>query len=350
MNAEDSTETFVALDVETANRFRGSICEIGLVKFSGSEEVGRFSTLIRPHDDYNEFEYTGIHGISFADVRDAPALDEAWPMIWEFIGSGPFMAHNASFDVGAFFDASGYLGLEIPRTDFYCSLVLSRRILGLPSNRLADLASHFGIAQKAAHRAEDDAFVAGRIICNLLEVTSSSSLAELASKYQIAPGVIGTDLNVGSKLITEFSDHVTSLPRYSPVSRKNTDAEVAETGKAVARDLLLTWVNDVPPEFLNAQGRFHGDEVFFADTCGLFTPWEGQQIVALEGGLSSAKRTKFTSLVVCAESQTLVYETAGIRVITPGEFLALANRQLTDLPTVPKPHRGNSNGAMWIRV
>ena len=40
--------SYVALDVETANDFRGSICSIGLVKFQDGTIVDTYYTLFNP--------------------------------------------------------------------------------------------------------------------------------------------------------------------------------------------------------------------------------------------------------------------------------------------------------------
>jgi DNA polymerase III epsilon subunit-like protein len=350
MSLPSGIESFVALDVETANTFRGSICEIGLVRFEGQQVVARYSRLIRPHSDYADFEFTNIHGISASDVLDAPSLVEVWDEIWGFIGEGPFLAHNASFDVGALFDASGHLNLKIPRTSFYCSLVLARRVLGLPGNKLSELAALFNIKQRSAHRAEDDALVAGTIATNLMLATSTNSIGELASKHGVAPGVLDSHTNIGSKVRSAFSDHETSLRRTSPPGLRGVHTASESDGNAIARDLLLVWVNEIPRGLLNPEGTFHGHEVYFHNTEGQFTAWQGQQLVALEGGLSSTKVTKFTSIVVCSPSEEGEFIESGLRVETPLSFLRLTNRLLEDLPSLPKPVRtGTSNGA-WFRV
>ena len=51
------TYSYVALDVETANSFRGSICSIGLVKFQNGKVVDSSYSLIHPEED---FDYRNI--------------------------------------------------------------------------------------------------------------------------------------------------------------------------------------------------------------------------------------------------------------------------------------------------
>lgn len=67
--------SYVALDVETANSFRGSICSIGLVKFEDGIIVDKFYTLINPEADFSD-RNVSIHGIKAEDVVDAPIFQK----------------------------------------------------------------------------------------------------------------------------------------------------------------------------------------------------------------------------------------------------------------------------------
>ncbi len=336
---------FVALDVETANRFRGSICEIGLVRFNERGVVSTYETLVKPWSEFGDFYFSFIHGIKESDVAASPRIDEIWADIWNFIGDTPVIAHNASFDLGALFDVSGFIGLPIPPTTYWCTLVASRKLMTLPSHKLVDLAEHFQIQQHSAHRAADDARVAGELALELMKVAEISTLEQLRSQYDIAPGYIDSDTNIGCKKITEFSDHTTSLKRYPPPP---TDAELRKLAEEqyaanlhlpVPRDLLLQWMNLLPAGLINLDGIFHGKEVYFHNTEARFSAWDGQQAVALEGGFSATKITKFTTLVVCSESEKHLFAQTGLETATPSEFLMKLPRGLPDLSEFRKPSR-----------
>ncbi|HGA1135296.1 hypothetical protein Q7V72_02125 [Streptococcus suis] len=47
--------SFVALDVETANSFRGSLCAIGLVKFENGKITDFFYSHINPEEEFQYF-------------------------------------------------------------------------------------------------------------------------------------------------------------------------------------------------------------------------------------------------------------------------------------------------------
>lgn len=68
----------VAIDFETANAKRSSVCAVGIALVEGKEIVQRSSWLVRPpeldFDPYNIY----IHGITEDDVRDKPEFNQLW--------------------------------------------------------------------------------------------------------------------------------------------------------------------------------------------------------------------------------------------------------------------------------
>ena len=67
---------FVAIDVETANSQRGSICSFGLAVVEDGKAVRTESLLTRPPGELDLFDTfnIGLHGITPAMVKDAPPL------------------------------------------------------------------------------------------------------------------------------------------------------------------------------------------------------------------------------------------------------------------------------------
>ena len=69
---------FAAIDFETANRHRASVCSVGAVVVRGGEVVDSFYSLIRPRPNYYSPFTTAIHGLSCADTDEAPEFEEVW--------------------------------------------------------------------------------------------------------------------------------------------------------------------------------------------------------------------------------------------------------------------------------
>ena len=78
-------ESFFALDVETANPWYGSICQIGLVSSVGGTIVEDWNFLINPECYFDHFNVQ-IHNITEEMVLGAPTINQVWPEIMAMIG------------------------------------------------------------------------------------------------------------------------------------------------------------------------------------------------------------------------------------------------------------------------
>ena len=69
---------FIAIDFETANSSRASICEAGIcVVRDGSVQETR-SWLVRPQGNVYNYWNTKIHGIRPEDTDNSPGFPEVW--------------------------------------------------------------------------------------------------------------------------------------------------------------------------------------------------------------------------------------------------------------------------------
>ena len=65
-------EPFAAIDFETANGKRSSICSVGIVLVERGQIVDSIYQLIRPYPDYYTHWTTEVHGLTKRDTADAP--------------------------------------------------------------------------------------------------------------------------------------------------------------------------------------------------------------------------------------------------------------------------------------
>ena len=89
---------FVAIDFETANNERSSVCSVGIVIVRGGEIVDKFYSLINPAPDYYNYWCTQVHGLTRKDTEDAPTFIDVWAQIGPMIEGLPLVAHNRPFD------------------------------------------------------------------------------------------------------------------------------------------------------------------------------------------------------------------------------------------------------------
>lgn len=156
---------FVSLDVETANSFMGSICQIGAVKFRGGQPTEVFTTLVDPKDWFDDFN-TSIHGIDESMVSGSPVFAQAFPELFDFI-DGHAVVHHTHFDRTSIRQACAACGFGDPPLRWLDTAKVTRRTWPEFAQRgygLAPLAEQLGIAFRH-HDAAEDARAAGLILC-----------------------------------------------------------------------------------------------------------------------------------------------------------------------------------------
>jgi DNA polymerase-3 subunit epsilon len=151
--------SFTAIDFETANPQRASVCSVGVVKVRDGVVVDTMSTLVQPPPGHETFTpmNVGVHGIRPGDVVGAPTWDEVYPAVAELAGTDVLVAHNASFDRSVLARANQALGIAVPPSTWLCTRDTARSVLDLPSYRLPDVSRALRLAPHAHHDAAADA-------------------------------------------------------------------------------------------------------------------------------------------------------------------------------------------------
>lgn len=147
---------FVALDVETANPFMGSICQIGAVKFKDGAEIDSFAQLIDP-DDYFDPENIDIHGITPQSVAGMPKFSDVLPRLSEFVGNS-VVIHHTHFDRVSIHQACDLTGAAPAPFRWLDSAKMARRCWPDVAQRgfgLARLAERLGISFRHHDALED---------------------------------------------------------------------------------------------------------------------------------------------------------------------------------------------------
>ena len=91
-------QDFAAIDFETANNERSSVCSVGVVIVRGGEIVDKFYSLIKPEPEYYNYWCSQVHGLCAEDTDNAPVFPEVWKQIEPLIEGLPLVAHNKAFD------------------------------------------------------------------------------------------------------------------------------------------------------------------------------------------------------------------------------------------------------------
>ena len=153
------TPDYVVFDLETTGTSpsKDSIIEISAVKVKGRKVVDTFSTLVNPGRPIPYYA-TEVNGITDEMVKDEPSLEEAFPMFLDFIGDEVLVGHNIHcFDMKYIYRAAEELYGETVTNDYIDTLPMARnRLPQLAHHRLVDVAVHYNISTKGAHRALND--------------------------------------------------------------------------------------------------------------------------------------------------------------------------------------------------
>ena len=91
--------SFVAVDVETANSDRGSICQIGIVAVEQGQIVDEWQTLVDPGTPFSD-RNVSIHGLTAWDVESAPAFSGIYDCLMSKM-KGEIVACHTMFDRSA---------------------------------------------------------------------------------------------------------------------------------------------------------------------------------------------------------------------------------------------------------
>lgn len=160
---------FAAIDFETANPYRSSVCSVGVVVVREGVVVERFYRLIRPEPNYYMSWNTRVHGITAADTDGAPRFPEVWQEVAPLVEGLPLVAHNSPFDEGCLKAVFRRYELEYPDYRFYCTCRAARRTMPqLPNHRLETVAEACGFDLRQHHHALADAEACAEIALQIL--------------------------------------------------------------------------------------------------------------------------------------------------------------------------------------
>lgn len=163
-------DNFAAIDFETANQNKSSVCSVGVVVVKDGVITEKYYSLINPTPDYYCYWNTKVHGLSDKDTQNARCFRDVWREIEPIIEGLPLVAHNSPFDEGCLKEVFRVYQMDYPDYKFFCTCRASRRKLGrlLPNHQLHTVASYCGYELTQHHNALSDAEAAAAIALKLL--------------------------------------------------------------------------------------------------------------------------------------------------------------------------------------
>ena len=149
---------FAAIDFETANYNRSSVCSVGIVIVRNGEIVDSFYSLIQPEPNYYNYRCSQVHGLCQEDTEDAPVFPKVWTQAEPLIADLPLVAHNKPFDESCLKAVFRVYQMDYPDYEFYDTLCVSRRVFPhLANHQLQTVAKACGYSLDNHHHALADA-------------------------------------------------------------------------------------------------------------------------------------------------------------------------------------------------
>lgn len=183
-SSESSTVSldFLAIDFETANPKRASVCQIGVAKVRAGEVVATACHPVFPPHGFTNFHERNIavHGLTPRYVYGAQGWPEILERLVRFAGSLPLVAHNAAFERSVIVQASEAEKIQAPDFTYLCSAKIARNVLpGLENYRLDTLTRAMGLPGFSHHDAGDDAVACAQLVIALAARAGTDNPAEL---------------------------------------------------------------------------------------------------------------------------------------------------------------------------
>ena len=161
-------KNFAAIDFETANFKRTSVCSVGVVIFRDGKKVDQFYSLIHPEPNYYHYVCSRVNGLCREDTEEAPIFPDVWKQIEPKIAGLPLVAHNKAFDESCLKAVFRVYQMDYPDYEFYCTCVASRKVWPQGSHTLDIIAARCGYDLTSHHHALADAEACAAIAMEIL--------------------------------------------------------------------------------------------------------------------------------------------------------------------------------------
>lgn len=113
--------TFTAIDFETAQGKRWSICQVGMVRVENGIIKETVNKLVYPPDNFYFYRNSEIHGLTAAHTRNALPFSHVWHEIKHLIHYQTVVAHNGAFDFNCLYQTLEYYNIKHPEYEQQCT-------------------------------------------------------------------------------------------------------------------------------------------------------------------------------------------------------------------------------------
>lgn len=297
---------FIALDVETANEERNSICQIGIVNFINDTVVEKWSTLVQPNVDFHS-KNVQIHGIKPEHVIYSPTFDEIYPILKQKLTSNLCISHS-SFDIQSISSAVQKNSLPTFSIDWMDSCLIAQKVWpNLQSHSLNSLAMNLNLSNFNHHDALEDAMICGEIYVRAIGENPQMIKEMLSSKK------LGGYFNKRAKPSTHKIIKNNSF--FSKINRKKVSVEANPNGPLFGKSILFTGSLSISRSNAASLAGNAGCEVKSSITKTTSYVVVGEQDLELTKGRKRSTKHR--------KAEEYISQGLPIKILTEKQFLAL---------------------------
>lgn len=173
------------IDFETANNHLNSACQIGIAFIKNLEIVERYSSLIKPPNNYFAKENIKVHDILPEQTEHEKSFDLIFNDLKSKFDNCHFLAaHNAQFDMSVLFQSLKFYGIAIPHYQYFDTMsYFSKAKESHVRNGLADIARWLQLDNSAHHDALADANLTAQAVIKTTILLNQPNVPSYLSKY-----------------------------------------------------------------------------------------------------------------------------------------------------------------------
>jgi DNA polymerase III subunit epsilon len=226
--------TFICFDIETTGLSpeQNKIIEIGALKVKDGKVIDKFSEFINPGISLPEniIKLTGITDQMLSNVETEEVVVAKFI---EFAEDYILLGHNIMFDYSFTKVAAKRIGLSFEKSGLD-TLIISRKLLkDLESKSLTSLCKYYGIENKRAHRAYEDARATALLYVSLCN--------EFYNRYPevFLPGLLNYKVKKTTSITSKQKNYLLDLIKYHNIDYMQSLDELSQSEASKAIDKII---------------------------------------------------------------------------------------------------------------
>lgn len=202
--------SFVAVRFDYANDDLASACAIGLVKVEDGKTTSFLYEKFLPFSGVFDFveDASQTGGLRPNDLKGKTNFSSIWPNLQGFIGTLPLIANSATTYMRTLEILWGESGISSPAMPYLCTQILGRKVTDLGSFNLNFYAHAFGYELPVLATALDKSKATAAIMLELVRLSETDSLAELADRTDVRWGSISSEERITCKSNRRYDELV----------------------------------------------------------------------------------------------------------------------------------------------